>query len=400
MEKTVLRRTWAEIDINALRENYAQVRTCTDKGAKLCCVIKADAYGHGAVRVAQELERLGADCFGVSNLEEALQLRQNNIEIPILILGYTPAEHAVTLARANIAQCVYSAAYGAMLSACAEESGVEVECHLKVDTGMNRLGVSVKSASRAQAVDELLDICKLPGLRFTGIFTHFAVSDEGQDGRAFTMEQFKAFQSLLDALEQAGQRFDIRHCANSGAVLDYPETHLDMVRAGIILYGLYPSGSIQNRPPLRPALALKSVVSHVKTIHKGDTVSYGRIFTAEDDMRIAVIPIGYADGYPRILGTRRAAVIISGKRLQITGRVCMDQLMADVSQLSDVHIGDIVTLIGEDGGVSVSADELAACEESINYEVVCDIGKRVPRVYIKDGQVESILNFYAAAATP
>ena len=402
MRDLVLKRTWAEIDLDRIEENYRQIRACTKKNAMVCCVIKADAYGHGAIKIALELQRLGADYFGVSNLEEALQLRESGIRIPILILGYTPAEHAEILAKADIRQCVYSAEYAKSLSDCAVKSGVTVNCHLKIDTGMNRLGISAgdpaaepMNRTDSGLIDELLEICSLPSLGFTGIFTHFAVSDDGAEGREFTLAQYRRFIDVAHALEKAGKSFEIRHCANSGAVLDYPETHLDMVRAGIVLYGLYPSAKSSRRTHLEPALSLKSVVAYVKDIHKGDTVSYGRIFTAAADMRIATVPIGYADGYPRILGECGASAVVNGQLCKIAGRVCMDQLMLDVTGVPDVGIGTIVTLIGRDDGAEVTAETLASCEGSINYEVICDIGKRVPRVYIKDGEIESTLNMYA-----
>lgn len=387
----VLKRTWAEISLDALEHNYQTIKGQMTENTKLCCVIKADAYGHGAVRIAALFEACGADYFGVSNLEEALQLRLGGIKTPILIMGYTPAKDADILAKYNIAQCIYSSEYAAALSAHAVRHDVTVRVHIKIDTGMNRLGFDFQEGSDENA-REIRKTCRLPGLDFEGIFTHFAVSDEGEGGREFTLYQFERFSHFLAELAQDGVTFRIRHCANSAAVLEYPETHMDMVRAGLILYGLYPSGKVKNRPLLLPALELKSVVSHVKTVHAGYTVSYGREYTAVADTHIATVPIGYADGYPRILGQRHAEVLIGGARCAITGRVCMDQLMADVSGMPGVKTGDAVTLIGTDGGEAILADELAAFQESINYEVVCDIGKRVPRVYLRHGKVESVTN--------
>ena len=391
--KEILRRTWAEIDLDALARDFQAVRKAANPQAKVCCVVKADAYGHGAVRMAQEFESLGADWFAVSNLEEALQLRLGGIEKPVLVLGYTPPEEAGSLAKHHVSQCVYSLDYARELSHYAVEAGVTVKIHVKIDTGMSRLGFFYQDITRDEAtVEEVKAACTLPGLYPEGIFTHFAVSDEGKDGDAFTMKQFGCFKEMIESLLREDISFEVRHCANSAAVFDYPLSHLDMVRAGIVIYGLYPSDALRNRPELTPVLSLRSVVSHVKTVKPGSTISYGRMFTAEHEMKVATVPVGYADGYPRILATQGAQVLIGGKRCPILGRICMDQLMADVSALEDVKVGDLVTLIGRDGAEEITADELAEREGSINYEVVCGLSKRVPRVYLKHGKVESIYN--------
>ncbi len=391
--KEILRRTWAEIDLDALAQNFRAVRESTSPQTKICCVVKADAYGHGALRVAREFEALGADWFAVSNLEEALQLRLDGIQKPILVLGFTPAEEAKTLSEHNISQCVYSSDYARALSRCAEEAGVTVKIHVKIDTGMSRLGFYFQDINRDEAaVEEIKQVCALPGLYPEGIFTHFAVSDEGTAGDAFTMRQFGCFKEMIEALLREGVSFDVRHCANSAAVFDYPLSHLDMVRAGIVLYGLYPSAALRNTPALKPVLSLRSVVSHVKRIKPGATVSYGREFTAQRELTVATVPVGYADGYFRLLASGGAQVLLHGKRCPILGRICMDQMMVDVTGLSKVEIGDVVTLIGRDGGEEVTADELAACEHTINYEVVCGLSKRVPRVYLKGGRTDSIYN--------
>ena len=391
--KEILRRTWAEIDLDALARDFQAVREAANPQAKVCCVVKADAYGHGAVRIAREFEELGADWFAVSNLEEALQLRLGGIQKPILVLGYTPPEEAATLSNHHISQCVYSLDYARDLSRTAEEAGVTVNIHVKIDTGMSRLGFYYQDISRDEAtVQEVKAACQLPGLHPEGIFTHFAVSDEGKAGDAFTMQQFGCFKEMIESLLREDIDFEVRHCANSAAVFDYPLSHLDMVRAGIVIYGLYPSEELRHKPDLTPVLSLRSVVSHVKTVKPGATISYGRKFTAQKEMKVATVPVGYADGYPRILSAKGAQVLIGGKRCPILGRVCMDQLMADVSALPDVKVGDTVTLIGRDGEEAITADELANLEGSINYEVVCGLSKRVPRVYLKGGKVESIYN--------
>lgn len=389
----ILKRTWAEIDLDILDENYRLVRAATNESAKLCCVIKADAYGHGAEKTAAELENLGADYFGVSNLEEALQIRNAGIKTPILIMGYTPASEVKYLAENDITQCIYAEDYAKSLSSEAVRQGVTIKAHIKINTGMNRLGFTFEDISDVESsVKEIEAVCKLPNLIFEGIFTHFASSDEGDGGLDFTMNQYGCFKELIEALGSKGIFFEICHCANSGAVLDYPQIHMDMVRAGIICYGLYPSAKVKNKIGIKPALMLKSVVSHVQTVKAGTSVSYGRTFTAEKDIKAATVPIGYADGYPWILGSKGAEVLIKGKRCRIIGRVCMDYLMADVSGIDDVKIGDEVTLIGKDDVEEITADEIAAHMGSISYEVICDIGKRVPRVYLRNGKVESVSN--------
>ncbi|ANU53990.1 alanine racemase [Acutalibacter muris] len=392
----IIRRTWAEIDLDALAHNYRRVREATDQRAKVCCVVKADGYGHGALRIAAELQSLGADWFAVSNLEEALQLRRGGIERPILVLGFTPPEEAAALSEGDVSQCVYSAEYAEKLSLCAKVAGVKVKIHAKIDTGMSRLGFYFQDIFRDEgAIDEVIKACSLPGLIPEGVFSHFAVSDEGKAGDAFTMRQFGCFKEMSEALVRAGVGGDkppLRHCANSAAVFDYPLSHLDMVRAGVVLYGLYPSGQLRARPDLRPVLSLRSVVSHVKTLLPGATVSYGRRFTAQQETRVATVPVGYADGYPRALGPGGAVVLIRGQRCPVLGRICMDQLMADVSGVEGAAMGDRVTLIGRDGTEEITAGEVAGWEGTINYEVVCALSKRVPRVYLKGGRVESIYN--------
>jgi alanine racemase len=379
------RRTWAEVDLDILEENFLQVKKMTK--AAVCCVIKADAYGHGATYLARKYESLGADFFAVSNLEEALQLRNAGIKLPILILGYTPVSEAGLLCARDISQCVYSLDYAEMLAEEAQKAGVQVKVHVKIDTGMSRLGFYYQDINRdAETIQQVARVCRMPGLYPEGIFTHFAVSDEGNQGDSFTMKQYGCFKEMIEALLREGIDFPYRHCANSAAIEDFPMSHLDMVRAGIILYGLEPSGVVRHGGKVRPALQLKSVVSHVKVIPAGATVSYGREYTAQRELRIATVPIGYADGYSRSLFPNGAQMLIHGKRCPIVGRVCMDQLMVDLGDLRDVKIGDIVTVIGTDGEESITADELAERIGTINYEVICNIGARVPRVYLEKGK--------------
>lgn len=356
-------------------------------------MVKADAYGHGAERLARQYEKLGADWFAVSNLEEARQLRRAGAALPILILGYTPPEAAAELARLNIAQALVGSEYGAKLNEQAVKAGVTVKVHISLDTGMSRIGFLYQQPERdMQSLDEIERICSLSGLDPEGIFTHFSVADEGENGRGYTQMQYQNFCGAIDILEQRGIRFRIRHCANSAAIFDYPEMQLDMARPGVILYGLMPSDLIQNPAPLVPVMQLKSVVALVKTIPAQTCVSYGRKFTADKDMKIATVPIGYADGYPRAL-FQSAQMLVHGQRAKICGRVCMDQLMLDVTKIPDIRTGDEVTVFGRDGSAVLPVDELASQLGTINYELVCGVSKRVPRVYRQNDQTAGTLDY-------
>lgn len=374
-------RAWAEIDLDAAEHNFNQVRS--DTKSKICCVIKANAYGHGAVELAKLYQRLQADYLAVSNIEEALQLRKNGVDLPILILGYTPCECAKLLGENNITQCVFSYEYGMKLAENAKLEGVTVKIHIKIDTGMGRIGFIWRNNSDNE-IDKAVTVCHAPGLDAEGIFMHFAVADEGIDGEAYTREQFGNFMHAIDIFEEHGIEFKIRHCANSAAIFDYPEFHLDMVRAGVVLYGLKPSEKVTHLPNLKPVMRLRSVISHIKYIEQGYTISYGRTYSAPCRRKIATVPIGYADGFRRMNGVKKYCLCISGKSASIVGRVCMDQLMIDVTDI-DCALGDDVLVFGDVFPFTV--DELAKINETINYEIVCDVGERVPRAYIKDGKI-------------
>lgn len=389
----VLKRTWAEIDLEMIRHNYRLVREKVDSSVKIMCIVKADAYGHGVQNVALEHQRIGADWFGVSNLHEALQLRNYGITRPILILGYTPPDRAAELSAFGITQAVFSEEYAQELSCFARENGSPVKCHIKLDTGMSRLGFGCHDYEQDErAADTVERICSLPNLDCDGIFTHFAVADEDENGREFTFRQFDNFKKVIDILALRGVTFRFRHCCNSAATLEYPEFHMDMVRPGIILYGLPPSGYFNGKYDLRPAMQLKSVISMIKTVEKGATVSYGRTFTAEREMKIATVPIGYADGYPRPLSGRQD-MLVNGVRAPIIGRICMDQLMLDVTDIDNVASGMTVTVFGKDGNKFISVDELSEKTDTINYETVCLIGKRVPRIYLRGGKQVAQVNY-------
>lgn len=378
------KRTWANIELDAAKHNYQTIRNRLSKGTKLCCVVKANAYGHGAVQLSKLYEKLGADYLAVSNIEEAIQLRNNNITLPILILGYTDPRCASELAVHKITQCVFSYSYGESLSKYAVEQGVVVKIHIKIDTGMGRIGF--------QCLNEELDmaeqVCKMPGLVCEGIFTHFSSADEGESGRKYTLSQFERFMTAIRYLETKGIMFAIRHCANSAAIFDYPEMHLDMVRAGIVLYGLKPSPQMSDDYELRPVLQLETIVDFVKEVHKNDSISYGCEFVAKKDLRIATLPVGYADGLWRSNYKNDFFVEINGKYARVVGRICMDQCMVDITGIEDVEVGSKVIVYSVSGENSV--DRIAQKNSTINYEILCAIGERVPRIYVKDKEIVDI----------
>lgn len=388
-----MKRTWVQVDLDALHHNYNKIREAVTPTSGIMAVVKADAYGHGDENVSLELAKAGADWFAVSNLEEAFQLRRAGIDKPVLILGYTPPEYALQLAVNNISQAVFCAEYGRKLSAEAVKAGVQVNMHIKVDTGMTRIGFPYQDNIRdGSSVDEIEEICSLQGLYPEGIFTHFASADEGDNGEEYTRIQFELFMNMTERLSARGVKFDLRHCCNSAGIIEYPEMHLDLVRPGIILYGLSPSDDIRKNLDLRPVMELKSVVSMVKTIEEETCVSYGRSFVSKSEMKIATVPVGYADGYPRNL-SNCADVLINGKRAPVVGRVCMDQLMVDVTNLENVEQGTTVTVFGKDGDETITADELAAKGGIINYEILCGISRRVPRIYMRSGKIESTMDY-------
>ena len=380
MEDAVLRRTWAEIDLDALEHNYRRARTLTGSGVRYLGVVKADAYGHGAVQIGRKLESLGADYLAVSSLDEARELRHGGITMPVLILGHTPPDMVPELIRYHITQAVSALAKAEEYSAAAVACGGTLRVHIKVDTGMSRLGFLVRGGHFEGGVASIAAACALPGLDPEGIFTHFAVSDEdGEEDEAYTREQFGLFTAVIDALAQRGRTFAIRHCANSGALARYPEMYLDMVRPGIALYG---AGADAQRLDLRPVMSLKTCVSTIKVFDPDTTVSYGRTFRTTERTRMGVLPIGYADGFFRGL-SNRASVLTDQGSAPIRGRICMDMCMVDLTELPDVHVGDAVEIFGQRQRV----DDLASMLGTIPYELTCAVSKRVPRLYLEGGAV-------------
>lgn len=370
------RPAWAEIDMEALAHNIKELRRITSPQAKFMAVVKANGYGHGAVQVSQTALANGADCLAVAILNEARHLRAAGIKAPILILGFTPNEQADDLVNLDITQAVYNFEGAEAISKAAVKLGKKAKIHIKADTGMGRIGFKADSSS----VPEILKIASLPGIEIEGLFTHFSVADERD--KEYTYFQFNKFQNYYDLLNKSGVHIPIRHASNSAALIDLPEMHLDMVRAGISIYGLYPSQEVmKDKIELKPAMSFKARVAYVKTLPAGSSVSYGRRYIAQSEIRVATVPVGYADGYSRLL-TNKVHVLINGKRVPAIGTICMDQFMVDVTSLPEVKQGDEVVLIGRQGDQEITADEIAQLIGTISYEIVCGINARVPRVYV------------------
>ena len=377
--------------MDAAISNYHAIKNKIGEDTKICCVVKADGYGHGAVELAKLYSELNCDYFAVSNLDEALELRDADIKEPIVILGYTPANRCEDLSKYNISQAVYGLDYAKMLSDECVKAGVKCKIHIKCDTGMSRLGFMCQQFPRDNySVEEIKTTCTLPNLVTEGIFTHFAVADECDEGRDFTRQQYNAFTHTVDALKKQGIAFEVTHCSNSGAILDHADMKLDMVRAGIILYGLAPSDKLKDKLNLEPIMRLKTMVSYVKEIKKGTTVSYGRTFTAQRDMKIATVPVGYADGYIRAFA-KDGYMFIKGQKAKIIGRICMDQTLLDVTDIEGVEIGNVCVLFGNGRGGEPTPDDVAKWGNTINYEIVCSVSKRVPRLYRRDGVTVEVM---------
>jgi len=366
------RQTRAEIHLDALADNVKEIKGLLSKKTKFCAVVKADAYGHGAVPAAKAVLAAGADMLAVAIVNEAIELREAGITAPILILGHTPSVQASLLVSFGITQAVFSLEMAEALSRAAVAAGTTAKIHLKIDTGMSRIGVDYKEAGAFAAA-----IANLPGLEIEGAFSHFATADSTD--KTYARYQFENFQIALQQIELHGIKIAIRHIANSAAIIDMPETHLDMVRAGIILYGLWPSPEVSKKIHLKATMHFKTCVAYLKEVPAGTPVSYGCTYTTDQPRRIATLPVGYADGWPRSL-SNKAQVWLHGRKVPLVGRICMDQCMIDVSQVPEAMPGDEVILFG---GPEVPADEVAEQIGTISYELVCMVGKRVPRQYRK-----------------
>ncbi len=387
-------RAWLEIDLDAIRSNTQEIRRVTSPGAEIIGVVKADGYGHGAVEVAKCLLENGVTRLAVSQLDEAIELRQKGITAPILLLSDLEPERTEALLTYDVAQIVFTRDFADVLSRRATRAGKIAKIHIKLDTGMGRVGFQ---AADPQIIEDIVAISQMPGLCLEGIFTHFAVSDEVGDREvAYTKRQFDLFCRVCDTLKARGVEIQLRHAANSAAILRLPETHLDAVRAGIILYGYHPSGAtLESGARLRPAMTFKARLTAVKRVPAGTSLSYGCTYTTTRESIIATVPVGYADGYFRAL-SNKARVLIHGAYAPVCGRVCMDQFMVDVTDLVadgvDVCVGDEVVLLGRQGTREISAEELAGLCGTINYEIICSPGKRVPKRYLSGGQLVSVMN--------
>lgn len=369
------KRTWAEISLENLRHNYEAIRKSLPAGCRFLGVVKADAYGHGALPVSRLLQEAGADYLAVSCLDEALELRRGGITMPILILGHTPYEYTDTLIEEKITQTVTCLAKALEYSAEAVRLGKELKIHIKLDTGMSRLGFLCAGDYFEEGVDNVIRSCRLPGLNPEGVYTHFAVSDEpDEDSEAYTRAQFKLFMDVIAAVKaRGGVEFSIRHCANSGATVNYPEMTLDMVRPGLLLYGY---GDSSGKLGLLPCMRLVTTVSTIKFYEPGTSVSYGRRFTTDRRTRMGVLAIGYADGLPRLISNKCSFAAKGGFAPQ-RGSICMDMCMVDLTELPQVDVGSEVELFGPMNSIY----KLSDAAQTIPYELLCAVSKRVPRVY-------------------
>ena len=387
-----LKRTWANILLDNLEHNYRALRANVPAETRFLGVMKADAYGHGAVPMSHALTELGAEYLAVSNLEEALQIRRAEVRTPILILGYTPPEYADNMVFLDITQEVHSLEYAQELDAALAGTNYILNVHLKLDTGMTRIGFFAYDDDRTP--EELLEVSRLRHLHVEGVFMHFAAADsKAAADEAFTRLQFARFTAVLDALKAAGAEPEIRHCCNSGAAILYPEYAMDMIRPGIATYGLAPSADAAGVLDLRPVMTVQTCIAQIRTVPAGRDISYGRTFTTTEETRVAVLPIGYADGLSRAL-SGKMSFRIRGKDAPVLGRICMDMCMADVTGIENVSVGDTATLFGYDEqGTLLPCERLSDTVGTIPYELLCAVNKRIPRIYLQGGRPSEILQY-------
>ena len=384
------RRVHADIDLDAVLFNFEQMNRNIPEAAKIMAVVKTDAYGHGAVPIASFVEHCDYLWgFATATVDEAVELRKAGIQKPILILGYTFPECYSDIVKYDIRQTVFAYDMAKALSEEAVRQKKKAYIHVKLDTGMGRIGYQ----SAETAAEDAAKMKALPLLEMEGVFTHFANAD--MENQEFTLKQIAKFHEMILAMEKSGVTFTLKHCANSAGIIELTEQEFDLVRAGIISFGLWPSNEVKKDVvQLKPILSLKSHVVYVKDVEPGTPVSYGSTWTAEEKRKIATVPIGYGDGYPRSL-SNKGYVLIKGRKAPIVGRVCMDQMMVDVTDIpEEIKIGDRVTLIGQDGELSITAEELGDLSGRFNYELVCDLGNRIPRIYYKDGKIKEIRDYF------
>lgn len=380
-------RVQANINLDAIYENVKNARNRIKKGTKLMAIVKADAYGHGAVEVSREIDAL-VDAYGVAILEEGVELRKHGVKKPILILGFTTKQQYEAMIDYDIATAVFQLDMAKKISEAACQKNKTAKIHIKLDTGMSRIGFALNE----QSVQDIVTISKLPNISIEGCFSHFATMDEKDKSKAFC--QLEKFLAFTEKLENSGVTIPVKHISNSAAIMEAEEANLDMVRDGICMYGLYPSSEVDKTClKLLPAMELKAYVSFVKEVEAGVEIGYGGTFVTKQKTKVATIPVGYADGYPRAL-SNKGHVLIHGKKAPILGRVCMDQFMVDVTHIPDVSEGDTATLFGADNGAFITIEEVSEMAYSFNYEFVCDVGKRVPRVFFRGGKVIGTRDYY------
>lgn len=378
---------WAEVNLDHLVHNIKQIRNHVGNETKIAAVVKANGYGHGAVEIADTLLEHGVDMLAVSSINEAIEIRKQKPIAQTLVLGYTPTENIEEAIKYGVIQTIYSYQQALQYSETAQRIGMGMSIHLKIDTGMNRIGFQPNE----EAIEEIKKIEKLPNLKINGIFTHLACADETD--KTFSYEQYNKFMKFIETLETHNIKIPIKHISNSAAIMDIPEMHMDMVRPGIILYGLYPSSQVKKDVlDLKPVMSFKTKISHVKTLTQEGGISYGLKYQGQKGQKIATIPVGYADGYTRLLSNKGYA-IVQGKKVPVIGTICMDQCMLDVSEINDVKAGDEVLLFGGETPNSITTEEVAQCIGTINYETICMVGRRVPRVYIKDEKIIKVTDY-------
>jgi len=387
-EKLGIRPVWAEVNLDHLAHNMREVRRIVPEPTLIMAAVKADGYGHGAKACAETFLMNGADMLAVATPDEGFQLRRWGIDAPILCLGYTPDYLLEKAIENDVLVTIYNKEQGISLNKAAQRQNTRARFHVKIDTGMSRLGFQPK-----EAVEGICELVKLPRLELEGVFTHFAVSDDAD--KSYTRMQYEKYVDVVNSLDKNGVKIPVKHVSNSAAIIDLPEYKHDLVRPGIMLYGYYPSPDVDHSVvDLKQVLTLHAQISHIKTVPKGQEISYGLTYTAEKESRIATIPMGYADGYRRVL-SNKSYVEIKGKRAPLVGRICMDQFMVDVSDIDGVDVGDEVVLIGYPDGVAPDGEELAAMLGSITHEVTCQITRRVPRVYTRSGKPVSVKDYLA-----